>query len=168
MADDRIYDFTILYNRHKLALYRYVLKITKSKMAAEDIVHNTFVKLYDHLGTIDKNKTEQWLFRVARNETMERFRDMKMRREDELESAAETHSADSPEGSLENVEISAVIEKELNAINREQSEVYRLKEHSGMNYRNIASLLEITEDLVRSRLFKARKKIKDAIVKAIQ
>jgi len=53
---------------------------------------------------------------------------------------------------------------ELNNMNPEQSEVFLLKEYSGMSYRQIAELMEISEELVKSRLYKVREKLKTVIL----
>jgi DNA-directed RNA polymerase specialized sigma24 family protein len=41
-----------------------------------------------------------------------------------------------------------------------------LKEYSGLSYKEIAAIMDITEDLVRSRIFKVRQKLKSAIIKS--
>ncbi|MCK7525290.1 MAG: hypothetical protein MZV64_50615 [Ignavibacteriales bacterium] len=54
---------------------------------------------------------------------------------------------------------------ELEVMNEDFSEVFVLKEYSGLSYKEIASLLEIDEDLVKSRLYKARQKLINKISK---
>jgi RNA polymerase sigma factor (sigma-70 family) len=53
-------------------------------------------------------------------------------------------------------------------MNEDFSEVFILKEYSGLSYKEIASLLEIDEDLVKSRLYKARQKLINKISKILQ
>jgi RNA polymerase sigma factor (sigma-70 family) len=57
---------------------------------------------------------------------------------------------------------------ELEVMNEDFSEVFVLKEYSGLSYKEIASLLEIDEDLVKSRLYKARQKLISKISKVLQ
>lgn len=168
MEDQKIFDFTVIYNNHKVRLYHYVLKITRSRMTAEDIVHNVFVKFYDNMETVTgTEKTERWLFSVARNEAMGYFRSQKIRNAEDIDLNAGLHDDETPEGEYEKSEIRGLMEMELNGMPTEQSEVFRLKEISGMSYREVAAVLKITEDLVRSRLYKARQKLKTAIMKLI-
>jgi len=164
MDGSRIIEFTVIYNRHKKGLYNYVLMITKSTMVAEDIVHNTFIKLYDKYDTInEKEKLERWLFTTARNEAMEYFRKSKVRREEDLELTETMAGKSNPLRMLEDMEAGVLIEKELKEMEPGQSEVFKLKELSGMSYYDIAETLNITEELVKSRLFKARIKLKNAL-----
>ena len=65
---------------------------------------------------------------------------------------------------FERNEIKEIIMNELNSMNPEQSEVFLLKEYSGMCYQEIAELMDISEDLVKSRLYKVREKLKTAIL----
>ena len=164
MNSNAIIDFSILYNRHKKGLYNYVLVITKSKMITEDIVHNVFMRLYDKFETInEQEKIDRWLFSTARNEAMGYFRKMKIRGEDPIENSASTPDASNPAREFESLEIRDIIEKELAEMEPGQSEVFRLKAISDMSYRDIAEILTISEDLVKSRLFKARQKLKIAL-----
>jgi RNA polymerase sigma-70 factor, ECF subfamily len=164
MDSTRIIEFTVIYNHHKKGLYNYVLMITRSAMIAEDIVHNVFMKLYDKYDTInEKDKLDRWLFATARNEAMGYFRKVKVRREEDLEILEGMSMRMDPGGILEDKEAGVLIERELKEMEPAQSEVFRLKELSGMSYNDIAEELEITEELVKSRLFKARKKLKDAL-----
>jgi RNA polymerase sigma factor (sigma-70 family) len=164
MDNSHIIEFTVIYNRLKKGLYNYVFMITKSTMITEDIVHNVFIKLYDKYESInEKEKLERWLFTTARNEAMGYFRKVKLRGEEDLELINTLVVKMDPGGILEDKEAGILIEKELNEMEPDQSEVFRLKELSGMSYNDIAEELEITEELVKSRLFKARKKLKNAL-----
>lgn len=46
MENSSIINFTLIYNKHKDPLFNYVLKIVKSRMFAEDIVHDVFINPY--------------------------------------------------------------------------------------------------------------------------
>ncbi len=69
---------------------------------------------------------------------------------------------------IENKELNKLILNELDNMNEDFREVFILKEYSGLSYKEIASLLEIDEDLVKSRLYKARQKLINKISKLIE
>ena len=60
---------------------------------------------------------------------------------------------------LDQAEIKKIIEIELKNLSPEQSEVYVLKEYSGLSYSEIAGITGSDEKLVKSRLFKTRQKL---------
>lgn len=166
MQKDSIIDFTLTYNKFKKPLFNYVCKVMKSDMLAEDIVHNVFMKLYNNLGRIQHTElVEVWIFTTARNEIFSHFRKNKNRINEPIEFHEEKISTNNLSADFERRELIDFIEVELNGMDESQSEVYYLKEYSGLSYKEIAQIMEITEDLVRSRIFKVRQKLRTAIIK---
>jgi RNA polymerase sigma-70 factor (ECF subfamily) len=164
MQNNLVLDFSLIYNRYKKGLYNYVLVITKSHLITEDIIHNVFLKLYDKFSTIkEPDKIDRWLFSTARNEALGYFRTTKIRSEVALDLSESMPAISNPYTELVDKEIYCSIEIELNLMEPGQSEVFRLKELSGMSYSDIAKTLAISEDLVKSRLYKARQKLKNAL-----
>lgn len=164
MKESRIIDFTLVYNRHKKPLYNYLMKITRSRMLAEDIMHNVFLKLYENEALIrEPEKVEFWLFSAARNEAMSSFR----KNRHSVDSGAELPEIvqSDPFADFEESEIRSIVMKELDRMDSSQSEVFILKEYSGMSYRDVSGVMNIPEDLVKSRLYKVREKLKTAIRK---
>lgn len=166
MQKDSIIDFTLTYNKFKKPLFNYVCKVMKSDILAEDIAHNVFLKLYDNLDRIrDAEKTEVWIFTTARNEIFSHFRKNKNRINETIEFHEEKISTNNLYTDFERKELIDFIEDELKSMDESQSEVYYLKEFSGLSYKEIAQIMNITEDLVRSRIFKVRQKLRTAITK---
>ncbi|MDP2362909.1 MAG: sigma-70 family RNA polymerase sigma factor [Ignavibacteria bacterium] len=166
MQKDLLIDFTLTYNKFKKPLFNYACKIVKSEMFAEDICHDVFLKLYDNLERIrDSERIEIWIFTTCRNEIFGHFRKIKNRIEESLDLYEEKFSTNSLFDDFERKELIDLIEDELNEMDSSQSEVYYLKEYSGLSYKEIAGIMNITEDLVRSRIFKVRQKLKTAIIK---
>lgn len=162
MKESLIIDFTLVYNRHKKPLFNYLMKITRSRMLAEDIIHNVFLKLYENASLIrEPEKVEFWLFSTARNEAMNSFRKNTFTADCGTE-FPEIFQGD-PFADIENNEMRTIIMKELEKMDSSQSEVFILKEYSGMSYKDVSGVLNIPEDLVKSRLYKVREKLKAAI-----
>lgn len=137
-------------------------------MLAEDIAHNVFIKLYSNLtGIRNRDRIEIWIFTTARNEAFGHFRKTKGITEEELSHHEEQLSTKCYYDEYESNEVINIIEDELGKMDSQQSEVYYLKEYSGLSYREVAQIMNITEDLVRSRLFKVRQKLKSALIKLV-
>ncbi len=167
MQKNGIIDFTLIYNRFKKPLFNYISKVMKSDILAEDLAQNVFMKLYDNLDRIRNSATiEVWIFRTARNEIFGHFRKKKNLVEETFEIHEEKILTSNLLEDYEHKELIDFIEAELNCMDRGNSEIYYLKEYSGLSYKEIAKIMEITQDIVRSRLFNVRKKLKDAIIKS--
>ena len=142
------------------------------KMRADDIVQDVFIKLFENLNNIhNKQSIQFWLFKTTRNEIVGFLRSNKNK-------MLITQSVDLEEveiiepgllsEDIENKETNKLILDELDKMNEDFKEVFVLKEYSGLSYKEIASLLEIDEDLVKSRLYKTRQKLINKISKLVE
>ncbi len=142
------------------------------KMRADDVVQDVFVKLFENLNSIhNKQSIQFWLFKTTRNQIVGFLRSNKNK-------SLITHSVDLEEIEIqepallteeyENKETNKLILDELDKMNEDFKEVFVLKEYSGLSYKEIASLLNIDEELVKSRLYKARQKLINKISKLVE
>ncbi|MFZ2323105.1 MAG: sigma-70 family RNA polymerase sigma factor [Ignavibacteriaceae bacterium] len=169
--ENQIIEFTILFNKYKKRVYNYALKMLNDQMRADDIVQDVFIKLYENLDHIhNKQSIQFWLFKTARNEIFSFFRNKKNKKlftnTMDLDDV-EIESSQSLSDEIENKELNKLILNELDNMNEDFREVFILREYSGLSYKEIASLLEIDEELVKSRLYKARQKLANKISKLV-
>lgn len=174
MSDSAKYivEFTLVYNRNKRKIYNYALKLLGDKMLCEDLVQNVFLKFYTNMDRIRNNdRVEVWLFKTLRNEIYTIFRTRHSRADtfnakdsDELEIESSVRIDEETEYS----EMDQLIMNELNGMAFEQREVFLLKEYGGFSYREIAEVMNINEDLVKSRLFKTRRKLIEKLSKVLK
>lgn len=161
MQNNRIIEFTLIYNRHKKPLLNYVYNLVRSKMPAEDIVHNSFIKLYDNFETIKNPESiGAWLYTTCRNEAYSLFKKNKQITEQDIEKYEDTALGNNLMNDFEADELGRLIEEELRKMSPEQSEAYILKVTSGFKYSEIGKIMGIEENLVRSRIFNVRQKLK--------
>ena len=139
-------------------------------MHSDDIVQDVFIKLYQNLDLIrNKDSVLAWLFKSARNELYSLYRNTKLKKlyvesDEEIEKVADFSLSEE----FEYRELNAIMMKELENINPDQKEIFVLKEYSGLSYKEIAVLIEIDEELVKSRLYKVRQKLIKRISKLLQ
>jgi RNA polymerase sigma-70 factor, ECF subfamily len=141
-------------------------------MSAEDMVQNVFLKLYENMDKIRVAESVHfWIFRTARNEVYGWYRKNKVYKKvfdpsdtEEMEISSGINLSDE----VEIREIASIINEELLNLPEEQREVFLLKEYGGFSYKEIAELMSITGDLVKSRLFKVRKKILDRVSRKVK
>ena len=146
--------------------------MSSDRMQTDDIVQDVFIKLYQNLDSIqNKDSILAWLFRSARNELYSLYRNTKLKKlymeaedYDEIEKEADFSLSEE----IENRELNEIIMKELENINPDQKEIFILKEYSGFSYKEIAVLIEVDEELVKSRLYKVRQKLIKRVSKLLQ
>lgn len=169
---NQIIEFTLLFNKHKRRVYNYALKMLGDKMHADDVVQDVFIKLFEHLNSIQNRQSVQfWLFKIARNEILTFYRSPKNKKLITNSVDISKVEIESPlllTDEIENKELNKLILNELDLMNEDFKEVFVLKEYSGLSYKEIASLLGIDEELVKSRLYKARQKLINKISKLLE
>ncbi len=158
-----IVEFTLIYNQHKTKLYNYALKMLYDRMVCDDIIQNTFIKLFENLDRIrNKEYIRSWLFTTVRNDIYSFFRSKKIKIDqfnvddaDEIDITSDNRI----EYDFEQMELRELIMAELDKMSIDQREVFLLKEYGGLSYKEIAVIMQIDEDLVKSRLHKTRQKL---------
>lgn len=142
-------------------LYRLALRITLDSAEAEDIVQDTMIKVW--------NKRDEWpqfesieayCLTVARNLAIDRSQKMEAQN---VELTPETHDmpdALNPYEQLEQNEQMSLIHRLLNELPERQRTIMQLRDIEGKSYKEIADILQITEEQVKVNLFRSRQKIK--------
>lgn len=168
---NNIVEFTIAYNRYKIGVYNYVLKMVGNKMVCDDLIQNIFLKLFENLNSIKKKESIKfWIYTTARNEVYTYFRKKKIdisKFVTEDVSELQKKSDENIEYHFELKEMKNLIISELENVSIEQREIFLLKEYGGLSYKEIATISNIDENLVKSRLYKTRQKIINKISKIL-
>lgn len=145
----------ILYERYKNPVYAYCHRLLNDQQAAEDAVHDTFLKIRYAIHTLQQVQSfRSWLFRVARNEAYTFLR--RTRNFDGLDEQ-DVWEAQTPLEQFVEEETTQIVQLLMNVLRPEYREVLILREYEGLSYAEIAEVTGATESSVRSRLFKARK-----------
>ncbi|MCF8240636.1 MAG: RNA polymerase sigma factor [Melioribacteraceae bacterium] len=167
-----IIDFTLIYNKNKARIFNFVLRMVSDRMTTEDIVQSVFLKLYENMKNIqNKNSIVYWLFTTARNEVYTYYRGKKSKVDQFNVSDSneiDVISNDDLQYEIELKELKEMILNELNEMPVEQKEVFLLKEYSGLHYDEIAGIMNIDVNLVKSRLYKVRQKLITRISKKVK
>lgn len=132
-----------------------------SKEDAEDIIQNTFYKIYTLLDTLNDATIRPWFFRVALNE----YIDFKRKKEHQnIHFSKEIHT----KLQHSNDDFDAIFNKDeifflLKDVKKEYTEIFLLKYYYDFSYDEIAQLLDIQSDSVKQKLYRARKSIQTQV-----
>jgi RNA polymerase sigma-70 factor (ECF subfamily) len=150
--------FVSLYNQHKAAVFAFVYKMVLDRQAAQDITQDTFVRVYEHRERLVATRAfKSWLFTIARNQCLNYLR--KSGRTDTLDEPDALPSLRSPSADLERSDAIRFVNHVLARLSTEYREVLILREYQNLSYEDIAAVTRSTESAVKSRLFKARRKM---------
>lgn len=160
--------------RYKAKIYNHVFRMTGSAEDAEDLTQEVFVRLYTSAHTFrGQSSLNTWLFRIAGNLCIDRFRRGKNR--------TAAYSLDEPLGDdgggareipdetyepyrlLENTETVAQIECALSHLPEKLRAVLLLHDTEGIAYEEIAQIVGCPLGTVKSRLFNARMQLRQRL-----
>jgi len=153
--------FLALYKRYKQALFRFAVRMLGDREAAEDAVHDTFVRLLEDGRAITQpTALKAWLYRVVRNESLMALRRVRDCSENPSDSV---WGPETPHTGAERSEAKNLVREALASLRTEYREVLLLREFEGMTYEEIAAVTGDSGSSVKSRLFKARKALAERL-----
>jgi RNA polymerase sigma-70 factor (ECF subfamily) len=149
-------DFTALYNLYAPQLYAYVFSLTKSRSLTQDIVQETFIKVWVKREQIDENLSfKSYLFTIARNHLLNEFR-RKLNSpvfSDYMHlDAEEPYSESTIEMEIDFDEFNRSLRQAKERLPRRQAQIFELNKEQDISVKEIAQMLNISEQVVRNQL----------------
>src|SRR2546423_13561568 len=151
--------FEKLYQRHVGDVYRYALVVMRNPSDAEDVTQTTFMNAYRAFARGERPRTPQnWLIAIAHNVCRQRFR-QQQRRPSELpleDEVAHTVPDDDTPSAQD-------IRRALSHLAFNQRAALVMRELEGRSYAEIADVLEISTSAVETRIFRARRALREQL-----
>ena len=161
--------FEKLVTEYEKAVYAIALRMTGNAEDAADMTQETFIKAYNSLQSFrGESKFSVWLYRIASNVCLDFLRSRSRKptvslsveddegEETELDIADESQS---PEQLLERGLTRDAVRRGLEALPPDYRQILLLREIQGLSYEEIADTLSIEVGTVKSRIFRARKRL---------
>ncbi|MDQ2777874.1 MAG: RNA polymerase sigma factor, partial [Acidobacteriota bacterium] len=152
------------YDREHLALRKYVLFLGLGAEISEDVVQESFLRLYEHLQRAgDRTNLRAWLYRVAHNLTRNRQTAVTFRKTDALSNLTAAvepvTNALTPEQVLLNRERDAALHRALKELTPAQRECLGLRAQ-GLKYREMAGVLQLSVSAVAENVQRGLEKLR--------
>lgn len=157
--------FGKLINPYRKNLFTYLLRFCRERMTAEDLLQETLIKTWRGLKNYnEKQKFSSWLFVIAHNVSIDSIRARKVREattffNDGFEAVSESN----PHSELLKTELKITLEKEVESLPNNQKQVFLLRQHSDMTFKEIATVMNQSLNTVLSHMNYAVKKLKSAL-----
>jgi RNA polymerase sigma-70 factor (ECF subfamily) len=169
--------FAVLLRRHQAPLYNFVFRHLRSGTAAEDVVQEAFVRVVQSVAEFKHEaRFSTWLYTIARNLCIDHMRKGALRRHPSLDApkpGAEDGGPTLGEQTADprpNVERAAgsgeIRERVLAAVSElpdQQREVFLMREVSNLPFREIAQIVGVPENTVKSRMRYALERLQVAL-----
>ena len=161
--------FEKLVLEYEKSVYAITQRMTGNAEDAADMTQETFIKAYNSLSSFrGDSKFSVWLYRIATNVCLDFLRSrsrkptVSLSVEDDDGEEVELDIADesqSPERLLERGLTRDAVRRGLNALSPEYRQILLLREMQGLSYEEIADVLTLEVGTVKSRIFRARKRL---------
>ena len=154
--------FEVLMRRHNERVYRAARAIVRDDGEAEDVMQQAYVNAYAHLRQFGgKSRFSTWLLRIAINEAIARARQRgRYEAFDEGLLSVETFMMKRPPGDPERQafsgELRGLLEWAIDGLPDGTREVFVLREVEGLSTAETAEVLNVSDDVVKTRLSRAR------------
>jgi RNA polymerase sigma factor (sigma-70 family) len=162
VRDGEVGKLGVLFERHHVAVFDFLCRMTGDRAAAEDMVQDVFVRMLKYRASYrDDGRFETWMFRIARNARADYFRvrgSAQFIRADDVDPPAETPG---PARLFELGEETALIRRALLLLREDRRELIILTRYRGMKHDAIAELLGVDVGTVKVRIHRAMKELRD-------
>jgi RNA polymerase sigma-70 factor (ECF subfamily) len=169
-AGDRA-QFEVLMRRYNQRLYRIVRSILRDEAETEDVLQQTYLNAYTHLDQFARRASfATWLTRIAVHEALARRQRQAAalpRAGDAAVIAALPSSFPDPEREALTAELKGLLEASIDALPDTYRCVFVMREVEGLSTAETAAGLTISEDVVKTRLHRARAMLRDAILRRV-
>lgn len=164
--------FNQIVDRYQSQVYNVAARTLGSRVAAEDVTQETFISAYKAISGFRGGSLRAWLLRIARNQCFDHLRSIKRRPESSLEEAFEDTgfvqpaSADSlPETQALTAELGRAISRAIHALPLDQRVTLLTIDVQGLSYEETAEAFGVSIGTVKSRLSRARSKVRDLLAR---
>ncbi|MDD4870612.1 MAG: sigma-70 family RNA polymerase sigma factor [Kiritimatiellae bacterium] len=156
---------------HETALLRYATRILDNPVAAEDVVQNVFVKLFENWkkGTRPSGKLRSWLYRVTHNEAIDFIRhESRLSILHQKQSEENVNCPDGVHCVESEAERRTMVLEHVRKLHPTEQQVLLLRLEEGLSYKEIAEVTGRTEGNVGCILHNAVLKIAEKVKKGIK
>jgi len=156
-----------LFGRHRVAIYRWLLRLVRDEALAEELLSDVFLDVWRKASSFaGRSSVSTWLLAIARHKALSaRRRRTHVELDGELASSF-ADPADDPELVLQKKDREQLLRHGLARLSPEHSEVIDLAYYHGKSIKEIAEIVGINEATVKSRAFYARRKLAQLVASA--
>lgn len=166
--------FREIVDRYSTPIYSLAYRFTGSVEDSEELVQEIFWKAFSRLSSFDTDRRFfPWLYTIALNHIRSRERSPQQKQQSDsvsldttLQFVLPSDTKDEPERALERQEADDTVAAAIASLRQEYRDVFVLRHMEGFSGKEVAEMLEIPENTVKTYAFRARKELRAFITKS--
>ena len=167
IADGEKSAMHILYARHNVRVYRFILRIVRDSSIAEDLVSQVFLDVWRTAGQFERrSQVSTWILSIARFKALTALRNRKFEDIEQDEVLQIADEGDTPEAAFDRARTSATLRACINKLSAAHREVIDLVYYHEKSVEEVGAIIGIPQATVKTRMFYARKALADLLKSA--
>ncbi|MCA1377468.1 MULTISPECIES: sigma-70 family RNA polymerase sigma factor [unclassified Bradyrhizobium] len=164
IADGNRTAMHILYCRHNVRVYRFILRIVRDATTAEDLVSQVFLDVWRTAGQFQgRSQVSTWLLSIARFKALTAMRQRRFEDIDQEDVRQIPDGCDTPETSLDRSDTSAILRACVQKLSPAHREIINLVYYHEKSVEEVGQIIGIPQSTVKTRMFYARKQLADLL-----
>ncbi len=154
----------VLYARHHVRVFRFVVRLVWDEATAEDLISEVFLDVWRQAGRFEgRSAVSTWMLAIARFKALSALRRRPDQELDEETAGAIEDPSDDPAAALEKKDKSTMLRKCLTGLSAEHREIIDLVYYHEKSVEEVAEIVGIPENTVKTRMFYARKRLAELV-----
>jgi RNA polymerase sigma-70 factor (ECF subfamily) len=154
----------VFYGRHHVRVYRFALRLVRNEQVAEDLISEVFLDVWRQAGKFEgRSAVSTWLLAITRFKALSGLRKRKDAELDDETAASIADTSDDPEVAMQKKDTSEALRTCLGALSQDHREIVDLVYYHEKSVEEVAAIVGIPENTVKTRLFYARKKLAELL-----
>lgn len=154
----------VLYGRHHVRVFRFALRLVRNEQTAEDLISEVFLDVWRQAGKFEgRSAVSTWLLAITRFKALSAIRRRKETGLDEETAAAIEDDSDDPEVAVTKKDTGQALRNCLTALSPDHREIIDLVYYHEKSVEEVAQIVGIPENTVKTRLFYARRKLAELL-----
>jgi RNA polymerase sigma-70 factor, ECF subfamily len=164
IADGNRTSMHILYCRHSVRVYRFILRIVRDATTAEDLVSQVFLDVWRTAGQFQgRSQVSTWLLSIARFKALTAMRQRRFEDIDQEDVRQIADNCDTPETSLDRSDTSAILRACVQKLSPAHREIITLVYYHEKSVEEVGQIIGIPQSTVKTRMFYARKQLAELL-----
>lgn len=159
--------FAQFYQRHNRPLFAFLVKLVRERTMAEEVLNETMLEIWRQAGRFEgKSSVTTWLFSIAHHKAVSRLRKKREVALDDDVAANIVDDSPAPDSLAADRNMSRMLQSLMERLSDDHREILHLAYFQELSVQEIAEILDLPENTVKTRMYYARQRLKSMLESA--